>query len=200
VIVDPLRRVSGVLNRDAYQFARMRQLRLFGRADRAHRGGNRVERISERFENAREVCEETLDKDEDLRSRCIGAPFMRDGALCARCTGIDDQEKKRGGRGGRQSERDDSDICKRLRKIFATRDSYLLIAPLRCISLGGCSFTVFLRRVTLSRYMSSPWRVRSILLLHETSPAPFQRRLVVEERDGRTEVTNCDFSIEQADE
>jgi hypothetical protein len=50
----------------------------------------------------------------------------------------------------------------------------------------------------VARYMPSPRRVRSILLLRETSRA--LPAAIVSERDEGTEVTNCDFSVEQTDE
>jgi len=158
-----------------------------------------VERISERFENAREVCEETLEKDEDLRSWCIGAPFMRDGALRARCTEIDDQEKKRGGRVGRANA---------MTAIFAKCCAKFLRQEIR--TYRYCSSAMHLARRMLVHCVPSPRHVVAIyvvalaraehfIVTRDVSSA-LPTAIGLEERDGRTEVTNCDFSIEQADE
>jgi len=119
----------------------MRQLRLFARADRAHRGGDKLEEISGRFENlASEVCttggraggRQTREKDEDLRSWCIS--FMRDALVRARCarnvrnrTEIrqEEEEEGEGGEEEGESERVTADVCDRVCKIFEVSAKFL---------------------------------------------------------------------------
>jgi len=125
----------------------------------------------------------------------VYARCSRQGALCAQCEKSDRDQAGGGGGGGGgeeegESERVTADVCDRVCKIFENererereieRDlrsltyRYCSFAS-RCISVGGCSFTVFLRRVTLHD-ICRRLGACGAFYCYARRLAPFQRRL-----------------------